>query len=110
MDLKLFKKIFHFNFSIYKQHTTRIMADIDECAGQNKCGCHRNDGVCKATCTNTDGSYNCKCSKGYYKNSAELCEGMKFIHYINDLLMLRIFGSFHLSWKNFRLLKSYLGY
>lgn len=49
--------------------------DIDECIdSKRRCGCAKDDGVCKATCHNTQGSYTCKCLKGYYKNSAGLCE------------------------------------
>ena len=66
-----------------------MMADIDECAGSNKCGCQYNDGICKSTCTNTDGSYNCQCSKGYYKNSAELCEGMFHRFFLQDYGLMR---------------------
>jgi len=62
------------------QNDKKSCLDIDECAGNNKCGCQYNDGVCKSTCTNTDGSYNCQCSKGYYKNSAELCEDINECH------------------------------
>ena len=35
-----------------------LVPDIDECSSEDKC--HVN-----ATCTNTIGSYNCACKKGY---------------------------------------------
>ena len=35
-----------------------LVPDIDECSSENEC--HMN-----ATCTNTIGSYNCTCKKGY---------------------------------------------
>ena len=44
--------------------------DIDECAAQKKL-C---DAVANSACSNTDGSYHCKCNDGFVKNGA-ICEG-----------------------------------
>ena len=44
-----------------------LVSDIDECSSENEC--HVN-----ATCTNTIGSYNCMCKKGY-KGDGRNCSG-----------------------------------
>ena len=48
-----------------------LKLDFDECGGNNN-HCHQN-----AICTNTIGSYSCRCSVGY-AGDGFLCRGIKF--------------------------------
>ena len=48
-----------------------LKLDFDECGGNNN-HCHQN-----AICTNTIGSYSCRCSVGYAGDGL-LCRGIKF--------------------------------
>ena len=44
-----------------------LIADFDECSSENEC--HTN-----ATCTNTNGSYNCTCKRGF-QGDGRNCNG-----------------------------------
>ena len=45
-----------------------IFEDVDECQSEKRC---------PDTCENTDGSYNCACSEGYYYDKeANDCKGI----------------------------------
>ena len=55
-----------------KFHTYNL--DNDECTG-NGTLCHTN-----ASCTNTEGSYNCKCNNGY-KGDGYNCQGYLILIY-----------------------------
>ena len=46
-----------------------FFADIDECLDEARNECDSN-----AECTNTEGSYNCICSPGYF-GTGKVCEG-----------------------------------
>ena len=53
-------------------HMLNTILDIDECA-KNNGGCDAN-----ANCTNTNGSFTCKCNNGYTGDGIK-CEGKPYI-------------------------------
>ena len=70
--------IFFFSFSPYnhggKYHFVNFIADIDECA-QNTHNCSRDN----ATCTNTEGLFNCSCDPGF-SGDGHNCAGVIIFH------------------------------
>ena len=69
----------HFSSKWFCCTYSMFCLDVNECkAITPSCGCAKDDGICKATCINTPGSYHCKCPKGYRLNSAHKCEGKFF--------------------------------
>ena len=52
-------------------HSKSAFVDIDECLEQSANECHAH-----ANCINTQGSYNCKCKKGFLGRESN-CTGIK---------------------------------
>ena len=70
-----------------------MSADIDECISGNA-ECHDN-----ATCTNTDGSYECACNTGFSGDGINCTSEMPFYIIISSLftVLLVIIISFFIS-------------
>lgn len=64
-----------------------FFSDLDEC-GRQAYYCHK-----FATCTNTRGSYSCKCNKGYTGN------GFECYHYAGETLVIRHLTQARQLWK-----------
>ena len=64
-----------------------FFSDLDEC-GRQAYYCHE-----FATCTNTGGSYSCKCNKGYIGN------GFECYHYVGETLVIRHLTQTRQLWK-----------
>ena len=57
---------------MYFQYLSSILADINECSKEPCLGVENSD------CKNTEGSYKCKCIKGFRKSAdGSTCEGKK---------------------------------
>ena len=52
-----------------------LLSDVDECVTPETNECDS-----KALCTNTDGSYVCRCLKGF-EGDGKICTGNLYTHY-----------------------------
>ena len=74
---KLFSNQSYYFYSyLHRRHQNSIIPlfsvlDIDECANEDENDCDAN-----ALCTNTEGSYVCRCMKGY-EGDGSLCTGIQ---------------------------------
>ena len=67
-----------YDYKIFLKQCFWLSIDVDECAVSNDlCVCASQDEnpSCKARCINTDGSYECQCSDGYYLFKYGICIG-----------------------------------
>ena len=63
------KRLIEYYLLLIKIIVYFLTSDIDECSDKSTNECHS-----KAVCTNTQGSYTCKCFNGFSGNGSD-CEG-----------------------------------